>query len=128
MLLSCKDLSALCGDFCRTNSFPLGPPGDSPANPTPWVHLSPPPHLGQPWGRDGGGLEGKGETGKGHSPLWLPHQLGAGIIRNPAAFSIGPFAGPCNLDWGTQFSGFTSVLVTFPKWVMHIVKAGLKGQ
>ena len=45
--------------------------------------------------------------------------------RNPAAFPIGPSAGPCNLDWWTQFSGFTNVPVTFPKWVMRIVKAGL---
>ena len=90
------------------------------SSPTPCVHLSSPTPLSQPWSRDR-----RWGAEKGHSALWLTPQLGAGMNKNPAAFSIGPLTSLCNYDWWAQFSGFTSVLVTFPKWVMHIVKAGL---
>ena len=48
------------------------------------------------------------------------HQLGAGLIRNSTAISIGQSASPCNLDWWVQFSGQPIVTVTFPEWVMLV--------
>ena len=94
------------------------PPGYSwvappPASPTSWVLLLPPPLQVSSRGRGRGG---------GH-PLMVHHQLGAGLIKKSSAFSIGQSASPCNLDWWTQFPGFTSATVTFPNWVMWVANA-----
>ena len=62
-------LLSVIHNFCRTNSAPLSPPGDSPAPPPPGSTCLPPTPSGSALGW---GWGGRGEEGKVAPPLGSP--------------------------------------------------------